>query len=151
MSADDILNLVIRSTFLLLSGLTLIGFLRRPNQARLDIALMFNSVGLSFVISILRSVGIHADWLSLVSTLALIAQPYLLLRLAQYFRAVPVLIQRLALFGLIASWLILGVTAAPVRALPLLVVAIYFVGVEGFAAVAFARGALTTGGVARFR
>jgi hypothetical protein len=86
-----------------------------------------------------------------LGAILLVAQPYLLLRLVQHFRSIPRAVQLLALGSMIASWAILIVFPTPLPRLLAVLIVAYFVCVEGYAAVAFARGALRTGGVTRNR
>lgn len=141
---------VARGAFVLIAVLALLDLIRYRDQTRLDIALMFVSVAL--IIIQLTANPVPANrWLSIPSSIAVAAQPYLLLRLVQHFHPVPRALRWLALIGMTASWAILLVIPAP-RPLPLTLIAVaYFVYVEGYAAYAFVRGALTTRGVTRWR
>ncbi len=87
----------------------------------------------------------------------LLAQPYLLLRLARYFRPVRPLIQRAALIGLALSWAALLMLQAE-QTLPTWVtlaaaflLITYFAVVEIYAAWLLIQGALTTTGITRQR
>jgi PAS domain S-box-containing protein len=150
-SAENLLTLAGQIIFLLLGALTLVDFLRHRQSGRLDVALMFSSVAVSILLSELRdSNGAQLPWLIAVGNLALVAQPYLLLRLVRYFRSVPGPVQTASAVGLLASWILI-VAAQPLPSASALVVLVYFVFVEGYATVAFVRGALTTTGVTHWR
>lgn len=153
MSVNDLLTRVTQGFFLILGALTLLNLLRHRDQARLDVALVFNALSSVILINLIEEVmGVSAPWLSTLGTMALIAQPYLLLRLVRRFAPIPRLVNLLALAGLGLSWLALLITdpsSLPPPALLLMIV--YFVGVEGYTAVAFLKRARATRGVAHQR
>ena len=149
MSFDAVI-VVVRVAFILIAVLALLDLGRYRDQTRLDIALMFVSVAL--IIIQLTANPVPANrWLSIPSSIAVAAQPYLLLRLVQHFHSVPRLIRWLALIGMATSWVILLVIPAPRPLLLTLIAVAYFIYVESYAAYAFVRGALTTRGVTRWR
>lgn len=149
---DDFLVLITRISFLLISALTLFDYLRYRNRTRLDIALMFGSLGMIFVVQVVTGVtGIQERWLTTIGAVALMAQPYLLLRLVEHFRRIPQMVEVAAIAGMVASAAILVAVPTPLPPPLTLLIVAYFAGVEGYAAQAFVRGSITTRGVTRRR
>ncbi len=152
MTLPDFLVLLTRTLFTLLALLSLIDLLRRRDQARLDIALVFSSLAIGVVLDLfVRVTGINAPWFSIIGVCALVAEPFLVLRVVQYFEKVPRLFYLSALGGMLVSWGLYLLTPRPFPAYGLVLVVIYFVIVNGYAAFSFVRGALTTTGVTRQR
>jgi signal transduction histidine kinase len=152
MRVDDLLNVVAQGALLLIAILTLVDLIHYHDRARVDIALMFGALAAIVLIQGLTTVmRQHAPWLGPLGTILLLAQPYLLLRLVQHFRVVPRVIQRVARGGMVISWIILIAAPAPLPPLLALLIVVYFVSVEGYAAAAFARGAVRTEGVTHHR
>ncbi|MCA9919013.1 MAG: GAF domain-containing sensor histidine kinase [Anaerolineales bacterium] len=120
---------------------------RFRDSSRLDIALVMLTVALALT---------PPEWFnnfSLLqltpSTLAIVAHPYLLLRLVQHFWDVRPYIKRLAIAGMVVSGIILALSTG--TNVFLVLVLAYFVGIEGYAVVAFFRAARVSSGVARWR
>jgi signal transduction histidine kinase len=152
MRVDDLLTWITQGCLLLIAALTLVDLIRHRDQARIDIALMFGALAAIVLLQGLTTVTRRqVPWLGQVGAILLLAQPYLLLRLVQHFRPVPWSVQLVALGGMVISWTILGAIPAPLPPPLALLIVAYFVYVEGYAAVAFARGALRTGGVTHHR
>jgi signal transduction histidine kinase len=152
MSVNDLLNLVTQGALLLIAVLTLADLFRYRDRARIDIALMFGALAAIVLIQGLTSLmRQQAPWLGKFGGILLLAQPYLLLRLVQHFRTVSRMVQGVAIGGMIASWAIVIAAPTPLPKLLALLIVIYFVYVEGYAAAAFARGALRTEGVTHHR
>lgn len=152
MSLNEFLALFVRAAFLLLALLTSIAWLRRRDRAQFDIAAMFGSLAVFILVSQVQSgIDRSVPWLESLGNMALVSQPYLLLRIVHTFRPVPKLLHRSGLAGLVIVWVILLFESLS-SLLPLtLVVVAYFVLLEGYAATALVRGALTTRGVTRWR
>lgn len=153
MSVKDLLMLVTQGFFVLVGALTLVDLLRHRDRARFDIALPFTALAVTTSIGIVGGLtGKPAPpWLSAISSLILIAQPYLLLRLVEHFGRVPRLIHALVLVAFVLSGAILVAFPPPLPAVAALPVVIYFGLGEGYAGVVFIRRALTTRGVAHHR
>jgi len=152
MRVDDLLDLVTQGALLLIAVLTLADLFRHRDRARIDIALMFGALAAIVLIQGLTTVARQqAPWLGQLGAILLLAQPYLLLRLVQHFRSVPRVVRRLAIGGMVVSWTILITFPAPLPPLLALLIVAYFVSVEGYAAVAFARGARRSAGVNHYR
>lgn len=152
MTLNDILTQVTRVTYLLIAAVTLFSFVIQRNRTRLDIALMFMSFAITVAIqeySVI--VGPPPRWVTQISQVALMSQPYLLLRLVAHFRPVARPVQWGALGGLLVSMAVIFLAASPMPAWAGLLLVAYFAWVGGYSALAFLRGALTTGGVTRWR
>ena len=129
-----------------------IDLVRRRDLPRLEIAALLGSVGvLSFFQVLAALTGINVAAARALATLLLLAQPYLLLRVLTHFRPVPRLQHRIALAGLLGSWLILLIDQAPLTAASTFVVLGSFLYVECYGAIAVVRGALAAHGVAKRR
>lgn len=152
MTLVDFLNLLTRTLFSLLALITLVDFLRHRDRARLDIALLFASLSSTlFVELILQFTHQVAPWLTTLSNVSSIAQPYLALRVAQYFHPVPRSFRLGAFAGLAVSWVIILFSPTPTPLLLVLFEVAYFVIVNGYNVFLFVRGAFTTAGVTRQR
>jgi signal transduction histidine kinase len=152
MRVDDLLTWITQGCLLLIAALTVVDLIWHRDRARIDIALMFGALAAIVLIQGLTTVmRRQVPWLGQVGAILLLAQPYLLLRLVQHFRPVPRPVQWVAFVGMVISWTILVAFPAPLPPPLALLIVAYFVYVEGYAAVAFARGALRTGGVTHHR
>jgi signal transduction histidine kinase len=151
MLVSDLLTWITQGVLLLIASLTVVDFLRRRGQARLDIALMFGALA-SIVLfqGIARTMAVRAGLVD-IGSLLLIAQPYLLLRLVQHFRTVPQVVRWLGLGGLAVGWAIVIALPSPLPVPLTLLIVAYFTYVECYAAVAFVTGALRTSGVTQRR
>jgi PAS domain S-box-containing protein len=152
MTATDLLTILVQGLFILLSLVTTIDWLRHRDEIRRDIALMFSSLGLVFLIQVFERIsGSESRLVNTVEFCSLLAQPYLLLRLVRYFRPVPPRVMRAALAGMFVCWTSFFLLTATRSVIVLLVLITYFAGINGYSMVSFVRGALTTSGVVRQR
>ena len=155
MSLDDFLTLATQVTLVLISGLTLANYIRRRDPIRLDIALLFGALAYIVFVQRLRNIpGVNDDlnrWLVLSTQIALMAHPYLLLRLVLDFRPVPKRVWAIAFIGMILSWAILLAFSPTLPPSIILALVVYFVYVELYATMAFVRGAMITTGVTHWR
>ena len=154
MNADELLTLLTELFFVLLSVVTIVDYLRHRDGVRRDVALMFGSLGLPFLVQVVGLISKQptAQWVTVVSSMALIAEPYLLLRLVQYLDpTTPQTILRVAIVGMILSWIAIFVAPTPAPPIVAIAVIAYFVGIDGYAMIAFVRGAQRTTGVSRQR
>lgn len=158
MHIASVLDTGMRILFLILGGVTLANYLHHRNRSLLDIHLMFLSVAILMLVQFIAQITGHplALW-NTVALFAFLAQPHLLLRLTSNYRfsvrgtRVLRLVRRSSLAGLLISWILLGSTSQPMPLWRILVILIYFIGVEGIAATWFVRSALNTVGVTRHR
>lgn len=153
MTGLDEFSFATRALVVLLALLTLEDFLRHRGAVRLDTNLMFGSLANLVVAQEVTSItGFYHPWLVTLGLLSALCQPFLLLRLVRHFRGVPAPIYWTAGIGLLLAAMLVfaGVDTAYPALLAIIVVA-YFEAVEGYAAIALARGAVRTGGVTRWR
>ncbi len=151
MTVTEFLPILTRLGFLLLAALTVADLIRHRDRARLDVALVFVSLSASIILQpLLKFFGLSLPWVSTAGTMALVAQPYLLLRIADYFQPVPLLIRRAALIGLLAVWVPI-IFLMPLPTPATLAIVIYFVLMEAYATWIFLRGGITGTGLVRWR
>ncbi len=151
MSATDLLTLVVNMAFFLVGLATVIDLARHPDQARLDIALLFGSLAFAVLVeAITRALGLPTGWLLTLNSVILFAHPFFLLRLVAHFRPLSRRLRWAALAGLVASCLI-GLLNQVGTSPLLLIVVVYFVLVEGYAWQAFIFGARQASGTVRWR
>ncbi len=152
MALNEFLSLLSRYFFILLIILTLRDYLLHRDKIRRDIFLVILCLGCGSLIQAVRSLtGSPLPELSKISQIALLAQPYLLVRLVRYFRPVSPAILRGALFGMVVSWVLLLFAETPLPPLVTLALIIYFVAIDGYAVFAFVQGAFSSVGVVRQR
>lgn len=152
MTVSALLELVTRWSFVVLGALTIADYLRHRERDRLDIALMFASLGGTILLQdVLKLLGAESRWTQAVTSILILAQPYLLLRLVDHFRPLPRFIRFLSLAGFAASALLVASIPEPRPAAATLFIIAYFGMVESYAAVAFIRGAVRTEGVSHTR
>ncbi|MBC8171367.1 MAG: GAF domain-containing protein [Anaerolineae bacterium] len=126
--------------------------MRYRTDIQRDIFLMFLSLSVAQLSVFIRGItGLPLLWLAPLGQLAVIAQPFLMLRLVGYFHEVPPLIYRATLGGMVVSWLLLIVSGTPLPTVPTLIVVAYFVLGNGYAVLAFVSGAFSSVGVVRQR
>ena len=152
MSANELLVLLIQALFILLAVVTAADWLRHRGEIRRDIALLFGSLGLVFLIQVLENISdTESPVVESIEQFALLAHPYLLLRLLRYFRPVPQNLMRIALAGLLLNWVFLILFRETQSGILLVFVIAYLVGINGYCMFGFVRGALTTSGTVRQR
>jgi PAS domain S-box-containing protein len=147
MTLDAFLNLITQIIFLFTAGITLYSWLKHRDQTHLDIALVFVALALAIVTQDIQELFPDPPLLLTgVLLMALVSQPYFLLRVARYFRPVPAWIQRVTLIGLIltcASFFFIEIATVPVVILFLT----YFTITEAYAGYLLIQGALTIPGI----
>ena len=138
--------------YVLVLVVTCADFAIHRDARRRDAVLMFASLAAFIVIRWAINVsGLRAPSLLDLSVLIIMAKPFLTLRLVRHFRPVPVSVLVFGFSGMVASWLILSVVPRPLSPTLSLVIVAYFVLVEGYAGVAFIRGAMANVGELRRR
>ena len=155
MSLDEFLTLATQALLVLIAAMTLASYLRGRDQARLDIALMFAALAFIVVVQRLRMpLSLAEDierWLTVATQIAIMAHPYLLLRLVLDFRPVPAWMQWFAFGGMMVSWVALVVLPPPLPLPVTLAMVVYFLIVEFYSVAAFISGARRTAGVSHWR
>lgn len=152
MSALDLIKLIDGAAFFLIATLTIIDFVRYRTRARLDIALMISSLALPIVANEIQELlGVESRWIRTLGAVAVVAHPFLLLRLVRQFRRVPRMVAGAAVAGMVVSWVAVVAVPTPLpTALTLLIVA-YFAFIEIYAVAAFVRASWTRPGVMHWR
>lgn len=155
MNTNDLLSYLTQLFFFLLGLVTTFNYLRYGGETRRDIALMADSIAIASLVQILgRVMGLQPAWLGAIGSIVLLMQPYLLLRLAQYFHEIPSWIMVLALSSMVLAEILLVLvqrlseTAAFIF---ILIIIAYFVSVNGYAMIIFVRSAWVTSGVVQRR
>ena len=139
---------IIRIVFIILGIVTLVDYLQNRGQQRRDIMLMFGSMTLAVIVSAINTFLAEPNpFLVSLSSLFLITQPYLLIRLVKYFHKIPGFIMSITVAGLILSGI--SVMVLNTVEIPWIVVLVtgYFVTIDGYATYIFYRQALQTSGV----
>jgi signal transduction histidine kinase len=152
MTLQELLTHVSRAFWSGLTLITFINYLRYRTNIQRDIFLIFLSLSFGIIAGLIRDMtGLPLVWLSSLSQLCVVAQPFLMISLVRYFQEVPPIIYRGVLAGMIASWLLLILTGTPLPSFALLVIVAYFVLGDGYAMLAFFTGAFSSVGVVRQR
>ncbi len=155
MSAIDLLAVLTQIFFIFLGVVTLLAFIRYRDQNRKDIALMFGTLAVPFVAQLLeRFTSYRSPLFNTIGTIALLAQPFLLLRLVGYFRPIHPLVKRIALIGMVVAWgafIVLSSLTQAAATVVFLAIIAYFAAVDGYAMVALVQSALKASGVVRQR
>jgi signal transduction histidine kinase len=150
---DPLLQLLTRGVFILVFCLAFLDFLRSRNLPRLEVAALLGGLAL---ITALQAVGdlrwfTLPDWASTAGTLALLAQPYLLVRVLGHFRSVPRVQHGLALIGFAVSSALYLVYGANLPTWGTIVLVLAFAYVEAYATVAFVQSAFVHRGLSQYR
>ena len=155
MSASQFLTLVCQILFATLTVTTLVNYIQERSLIRRDIALMFSSLGVPIIIvALLQSVGASKSATNFVGSFALLAAPYLLLRLARQLQPIPQSFLNAAFVFMIAAWIaeLLAVLFIPAIQQPTeLVIILYFIFVNIYTMRVFLRGVSASSGLARQR
>jgi len=150
MTAIELITALSQATFVLIFALLLIRTVRHPTPAHVDMSLFFGI--LAFVVAESRLstlLGLTApEWFTDSIVAAILAMPYVLLRLVDDFTHVPVWLKRGTELGFLL--LTLAVYALPGPTLPplvVIVVVVYFAGITFYAGAMFILAARRTQGV----
>ena len=140
-------------TFAVLFLRALVGYLYRRDPLQRDVTLVFAPCTVLFCVDVIRRIQGEAlpMWVSAVSLTALLAQPYLTVRLAARLRSVPVWLQRSVLLVLagVAGWV--AYAPRPLQTAQLLVAVTAFLIAELIAAALLFGKARTRTGANRAR
>lgn len=141
-----------RGAFVLLFLVTLASFARRRDLHHLEIAALAGTFGAAIVVPpLFGMLGVNVPWVSVAAALAIVAQPYLLLRLVRHFRPVPRFQNLLGVGALLVSWGIVLFAGSPLPSWGTITVILLFAYVEFYAAFALARAVGATRGITRRR
>jgi signal transduction histidine kinase/Ca2+/Na+ antiporter len=112
LTADQLVTYLSWAVFLAIFALVTVRAIRQPSRANLDIALLFGAAALVIVIAVATLVGLLAPGgvSSQIAGSALLALPYLLLRLMDDITIVPLRLRRgveiVLLLAIISLWLL---------------------------------------------
>jgi signal transduction histidine kinase len=155
MTVDELVQHLSRGVFFLLLGVTAYHYYVHRDNIRRDIFLVFLALstgnGLRLIFSL---VGIDPlpPYIAIIGQMALVAQPFLTIRLLTYFRSVPQWVLTSAAVILTVNWLaliFLAVAEETVEQSTLVsaFIAFNFAFFNGYAVWAFVSGAFSTAGV----
>ncbi len=148
---NDFLAFLTNGILLLLGILTLFRYLEDRTTQRFDTALMFLAFAVSPVVTILNTLlPTLPSWFPTLSSIAILAQPYLLIRIVQHFHDVSLWLLRFALIGFILSVVDIVVFPEQATIITILIIA-YIVILEIYSAWAFLQGAINRAGVTKQR
>jgi signal transduction histidine kinase len=153
MSADQFLQFTTQAVFLFIFVVVGVRAIRHPRRITIDIALFFAALALIIAVNWLTNlIGSPLAWpVNLFPSIFVMTLPYLLLRLLDDFAEVPVFVLRAAEVGLALSVLVILLTPAPLPAGVVILLVIYFVVLQVYAAVAFIRASRKASGVTNRR
>lgn len=158
LSADQLLQFLTQALYFIVFLSVGYEVVRRPRRISLDIALFFGALAVIVTLQWLQAAfGLEPNPIrSIVAGALFMSLPYLLLRLVDDFTDVPRWVMRTAEVGLAFTiGLLILLNSLPAaglhRALPTLVLVVYFVVLEIYAAQQFVREARRTTGVTRRR
>jgi len=148
---ENFLDALTQIIFLLLAASTLLNWIGQRDETRLDIALVFIVLAFTIILQDLQRIfPSFTRPLGVLVFLALLAHPYLLLRVARYFRPLSRPVQRFSFVVLLLAYVAL-LFAAVATAIVTIALVGYFVLAEGYVAFLFIQGALTLTGIMRRR
>lgn len=155
MTVDELVQHLSRGVFFLLLGITAYHYYVHRDNIRRDIFLVFLALSTGNAIRAVSSlIGIDAlpPYLAIIGQIALVAQPFLTIRLLTYFRSVPRWVLTAAVVILVANWLALIFLAIAEETpdqstLVSAFIAFNFAFFNGYAVLAFVSGAFSTAGV----
>src|SRR5882724_5799248 len=105
------LQFLTQAAFAALFLLTIVDFARWRDRIRLEIALLFGSIGVAVLVQAVTSAtGRQIPYSTVVSAVFLLGQPYLLLRLLSQFRYVPRIQHVIALAFFVVSSSLVGIS-----------------------------------------
>jgi signal transduction histidine kinase len=150
-SLQNFLEWFTQGSIVLLAFVVLAQWMRWRDRVSFDIFLVFGSLAILLILErTLRLANIEATWIRPLGVSALLAHPFLLLRVVSHFRPVSRGLWRLAAIGLAFSIAAAWVSDAGYT--PAMAVGFcYFVALLGYVAWAFRTGAKAAGGVTHWR
>ena len=147
MTLENFLAIFTQIVFLYVAGSTVLSWIRSRTLARFDIALVFVFIAVAIIAQALQQIiPSFASFWALIFFVALLLQPYLLLRIIRYFRPIPLTVQRavwIGLFLVIASFVF-------INSIPILVFSFalgYFLIFESYSSILLLQGANKFSGI----
>src|SRR5688572_13909658 len=151
MTALELITLAVQAVFVALFVLTARNLIRRPSRANLNIAIFFGALVLAIASGRITAFAGPLPLLTDVSTVLVMALPYILLRLLDDFAGVPDILQRLAELGLLLAAVAIALTGTPLPLAVSLGLVAYFVAVALYVSARFLRVSARGHGVTRRR
>jgi signal transduction histidine kinase len=152
MSADQLLQYVTQGTLILILLKSLVEYSRNRDRIHLDILLMFGDLALIVLIQLINTLtSFQPGWFGKVTSILLVVNPYLLLRLVQNLRPISPIFHSVAFAGMVVSCLLILLIPGPLPVAATILIVVYFVAVEIYAAVILINGSRTTRGVSHWR
>lgn len=151
MTTPELVTLAFHALFGLVAFLSLLNYVRSRDRPRLEITLMLASIGVPVLAAELPGFISRDRWAVILSAVAIVAQPYLALRLAHYFRPILPPVTWLAIAGFVLSAVAVAVYKPPLPKEVTLAIVAYFLLIEVYVAVVFTQGMLASGGSSQWR
>src|SRR5688572_11246695 len=151
MTALELITLAVQAVYIALFVLTARNLIRRPSRANLNIAIFFGALVLAIASGRVAAFTGPLPLLSDVSTVLVMALPYILLRLLDDFAGVPDILQRLAELGLLLAAVAIALAGTPLPLAVSLGLVAYFVAVALYVSARFLRVSARGHGVTRRR
>lgn len=152
MLEQEALSFLSRAAILFLTLVAILDYLRQRGKIRRDIALMLFSIAASIITSQINNMlGTPNPLVSLIGSLLLITQAYQMLRLVTYFQVVPRIWRSTAFLLMLLSAVINLLYGTDIPILGIVLIVAYFVIFNGYAVVAFIKGARTKKGISQKR
>lgn len=138
--------------FVLLGGLTLYNYLYYRDPVRRDTAFLFGSLAVVVIVSWAVDIS-TVIWVSQILLIALLAQPYLLLRVGLHLQPIP---SRFILYVQVGMLMfavgIVRINLLAPEAIPFLIaMSVYFITAEAIPTILFLQGAYRAKGITRAR
>lgn len=153
MSALDFLDILIHIVFISLGILSIIDYFRYKDETRRDVALMFGILAIPFTLQLIARINEEeiSTGAQIASVMALVLEPYLLLRLVRYLQSMPAYVMRLVGYCLVGT-IIIGILVGDRNPLVTTIVSQgYLIGFNLYAMIGFARGVSQSSGVRQKR
>lgn len=151
MTIEHVMALISQLIFIILCFSSLIDYVRYRGEVRLHIVLMFATLAIPILESLVGSLIALPQWIEIASILPLLAQPYVLLRLVSHIQPISRSFQRFALASMLLSAVTYVLFAPSLPVYIIIGIISYFVAVDGYATLVFGRGAITSAGVVKKR
>lgn len=152
---DNLLRLLIQLFFILLDFIIALDYLRYKGIIRRDTALMVGALALIYILlNLTKAFSLELKRANTLASISLVTQPYLLLRLIQYFHLTSPTLILLTFIGMIISWiaLLLADTFSGIlQVITFLALIASFIAVDSYAMYIFRQMARTSLEVVRQR
>lgn len=151
MTALELITIAVQVVYLGVFVMVVWNAARRSSRASVNAALFFGALAFAFVAGRVTALAGPIPALTAVSSILVMALPYLLLRLLADYAGVPAWLDRLALLGLLLSAVGILVSSAPLPTAIVLPLVVYFALLALYVSVRFVRESRRGHGVTRRR